>query len=204
MYARSPSADLILMWAGPLRGDVVRAVAFTGMPGSGKSVAVDVARRMGLPVFRMGDVVWEEVRARGLGLAEGSVGRVANEMREQHGPGIWADRTLERIRKTDAPLVVIDGVRSPAEIDAFRAALGHDFHLVALHASQDTRLERLLARHREDDVKDPEQFHGRDDRELAWGLGRAIALADAMIVNEGGIPDLEAQVEAVLRRFQGA
>lgn len=159
---------------------------------------------MGLPVFRMGDVVWAEVRARGLDLAEGSVGRVANEMREKHGAGIWAERTLEQMRKTDAALVVIDGVRSPAEIDAFRAALGHDFHLVALHASQDTRLGRLLARHREDDVKDPDQFHGRDDRELAWGLGRAIALADAMVVNEGSIPDLEAQVESLLRGFAHA
>lgn len=188
----------------PLRADVVRAVAFTGMPGSGKSVAVDVARRMGYPVFRMGDVVWEEVRARGLGLAEGSVGRVANEMRDKHGPGIWAERTLELIRKTDAALVVIDGVRSPAEIDTFRASLGQDFHLVGLHASQDTRLSRLLARHREDDVRDESQFHGRDDRELTWGLGRAIALADAMIVNEGSIPQLEAQVEAVLRAYAGA
>lgn len=178
---------------------VTRAVAFTGMPGSGKSVAVDCARKLGLPVFRMGDAVWDEVRSRGLPLEEGHVGRVATQMREKHGPGIWAVRTIERIRKSAAPLVVIDGVRSTAEVDTFRRELGADFVLIALHASPATRLSRLLARHRADDVRDDREFSARDERELGWGLGRAIALADIMVVNEGDLARLEADVERVLR-----
>ncbi|HLE97793.1 MAG TPA: AAA family ATPase [Candidatus Thermoplasmatota archaeon] len=180
---------------------MARAIAFTGMPGSGKSVAVEVARRLGMPVFRMGDAVWAEVRARGLSLDEAHVGRVATEMREAHGPGIWAVRTAERIRKTDSPLVVIDGVRSLAEVEVFRRELGPAFTLVALHASSATRLGRLMGRGRQDDVKSEAEFRGRDERELSWGIGQAIAVADATLENEGEVAQLERDVETLLRRL---
>ncbi|MFA5579215.1 MAG: AAA family ATPase, partial [Methanothrix sp.] len=35
-------------------------MGFVGMPGSGKSVAADVAREMNIPVVVMGDVIREE------------------------------------------------------------------------------------------------------------------------------------------------
>jgi dephospho-CoA kinase len=59
----------------------VRVVAFTGMPASGKSAAVAVAREQGFPVFRMGDLVIDEVKRRGLPLEEEHVGPVATCMR---------------------------------------------------------------------------------------------------------------------------
>ncbi|HWG89885.1 MAG TPA: AAA family ATPase [Candidatus Thermoplasmatota archaeon] len=177
----------------------VKAIAFTGMPGAGKSIAVEVAHKVGLPVFRMGDAVWAEVQARGLPLTNESVGKVATEMRQKHGPGIWAERTVERIRATgNAGRVIIDGVRNPEEVDAFRRVLGHDFLLVAIHAAPSTRLQRLMERNRPDDVQDERQFHGRDERELAWGIGKVIALADVMIVNEDGVEELQEKVSRLL------
>lgn len=171
----------------------MRVLGFTGMPGSGKSLAADVARRLGIPVVRMGDCVWEEVKARGLPLVDEVVGGVAHEMRERHGPGIWAQRTLEKVRKLGADQVCIDGVRSMAEVTVFHDALGTDFVLVALFASPRTRHRRLLARAREDEASSEEAARARDRRELAWGIGEVIALADVVLVNEG--PD-----EAAFRR----
>lgn len=155
------------------------------MPGAGKSVAAAVARNLGIPVVRMGDCVWDEVKARGLPLVDEVVGGVAHEMRERHGPGIWAERTLEKVRKLGAEQVVIDGVRSMAEVDVFHQGLGRDFVLVALHASPATRHPRLLARRREDEASSEEGAKARDRRELAWGIGEVIALADMMLLNEG-------------------
>jgi dephospho-CoA kinase len=178
----------------------VRVVGFTGMPGSGKTLAAEAAGHLGIPVVRMGDCVWEEVRARGLPLSDEHVGRVAHEMRQLHGAGIWAERTLEKVRKLNVAKVAIDGVRSMAEVRAFQAALGSDFVLVALHASPTMRHRRLLARGREDEAASEAAARERDQRELAWGIGEVIALADVVLLNER--PDergFRAQVEALLR-----
>lgn len=176
----------------------MRVFAFTGMPGAGKSVAVEVATKQGIPVFRMGDFIWEEVRRRGLPIDSGSVAEVAMQMRTDFGPGVWAEKTVDRLKTLHADMAVIDGVRSEAELEVFRHRLGGDFTLVAVHASRHTRKKRLLSRQREDDVRDEGEFLARDERELGWGLGRVIALADVMLVNEDTMPTLGQQVERIL------
>ncbi|MEO7397885.1 MAG: AAA family ATPase [Ilumatobacteraceae bacterium] len=177
----------------------MKVFGFTGMPGAGKSVAVEMAKKHDIPVLRMGDFIWEEVRRRGLPITSESVAEVAMQMRTDFGPGVWAEKTCDRLKSLHPEAAVIDGVRSEAELEVFRHRLGHDFTLVAIHASRPTRLARLLARHREDDIKDEGQFIARDERELGWGLGRVVALADVMLVNEDRMPDLGEQVERVLR-----
>jgi dephospho-CoA kinase len=179
----------------------VRVVGFTGMPGSGKSVAAAVAKGLGIPVVRMGDCIWEEVQSRGLPLVDEVVGGVAHEMRERHGPGIWAQRTLEKVRKLGAAQVCIDGIRSMHEVHVFHEALGRDFVLVALVASPRTRHQRLLARGREDEASSDEAAQARDRRELGWGIGEVIALADVVLVNEGrDESSFRSAVEALLRQ----
>lgn len=180
----------------------MRVVAFTGMPGAGKSVAAEVAKKRDIPVLRMGDFVWEEVRRRGLPITSESVAEVAMQMRTDFGPGVWAEKTVDRIRTLHVPIAFIDGVRSEAELEVFRHRLGDDFTLVAVHASRGTRMKRLVSRGREDDINDEGEFLARDERELGWGIGRVIALADAMLVNEDTMPDLATQVERVLERIK--
>jgi dephospho-CoA kinase len=178
----------------------MRVVAFTGMPGAGKSEAVAVAQQRGCPVIQMGDVVRDEARDRGLGMTDRSVGALASRVREEEGMDAWARRTCERIRSehADAELVVIDGVRNWEEVDRFRKELGEDFRLVAITSAPEVRNARMVARGRLDDPKTGRDFQSRDEREMGWGIARAIALADAVITNEA---DLEAFRERVARFF---
>lgn len=178
----------------------MRVIAFTGMPGAGKSVAVEAAKELDVPVARMGDAVWAEVRARGLPLTEQIVGTVAGEMRSRKGPGVWAERTLEMLRETEADLAIIDGVRAIEEVEVFRDALGTDFFVVAVHASRDLRFARLMQRGRADDVKTRQEFEARDSRELGWGIGKVIALSDVVLVNHGDVGTLKEQVRDLLKR----
>ena len=69
----------------------MKIIAFTGMPFSGKSEAVEIAKKLGIPVVRMGDMVWDEVKKQGLEINDGNVGFIANKMRESHGMDIWAN-----------------------------------------------------------------------------------------------------------------
>lgn len=181
----------------------MRVVAFTGMPGSGKSLAVEVARDREIPIVRMGDLVREATEARDLELTDDNVGRVAAEVRDDHGMDVWADRTLEALDDLDAEAAVVDGVRGIAEVDRFRDALGESFVLVAVHASPGTRFERLRDRDRDDAPDDRDAFEARDRRELEFGIGPAIALADVLLVNEDDPKALRGEVERVLDRVLG-
>ena len=158
----------------------MKIIAFTGMPGSGKSEAVKIAKELGIQVIRMGDCVWEEVKRRGLELNDENVGRIADEMRKKHGMDIWAKRTLEKIDKSPDK-IVIDGIRNIEEMDFFREKLGKDFLLVAIHASPETRYKRLMDRKREDDNLTIDRIKNRDERELRWGIGVLIALYPSVL-----------------------
>lgn len=210
---------LATRWGGsrPLRADAaplqpagraapVRVLGFTGMPGSGKSEAMEIAKARGIPVVRMGDLIWEEVDRRGLSRDAKNVGDVANEMRKSHGKDVWSLRTVERVRQLAAGkrVVIIDGVRSDAEVQTFRTQLGGDFVLVAIHTDRHHRFERMLKRARADDPTEESILQARDEREIGWGMAQCIALADEMIVNDATLDQFKRKVEVLLDRLAGA
>jgi len=69
----------------------------------------------------------------------------------------------------------------------FREALGSGLRLIAIHSSPKMRFLRLQRRARYDAPRNLESFTVRDMRELSWGLGSLIAMADVMMVNEGSL-----------------
>lgn len=183
----------------------MKIIAFTGMPCSGKSVAVQVAQESGIPVIRMGDMVWEETKRQGKTLTDKTVGDIATSMRKQHGMDIWAKRTVKKIKTlSHAQLFVIDGVRNKEEIDYFRKKLGNDFRIVAIEASDEVRRKRALARKRADDATTLHDLEERDKREIGWGLKNVIALADIILSNEGNVEEFKKQVATVLQTLEEA
>ena len=171
---------------------------FCGMPGSGKSIGAKVAKDLGIPVFVMGDVVREEVTRRNLPHTPQTLGTVMLQLREEHGPGVVAERCVEKILRETSTCVVVDGARSEAELAVFKKRLT-PVTLVAIHASPQACFERLKQRGREDDALAWAEFQERNQRELNVGLGRIIAQADIMIVNEGDLDALQAKVQRTLK-----
>jgi dephospho-CoA kinase/membrane-associated phospholipid phosphatase len=189
-------------------GEGMRAIGFTGMPGSGKSEAMEVAKARGHPVVRMGDLIWEEVERQGLPRDARHVGEVATAMRERHGKDVWSRRTVERVREVlrerHASVVLIDGIRSHEEVETFRQELGSSFVLVAIHTDPEHRFQRMVRRARADDSPDVGVLKARDEREMGWGIARTIALADEMVVNDGSLEQFRARVAALLDRVAKA
>lgn len=173
----------------------MRALCVSGMPGCGKEEFVAIIKEKGISVVRMGDIVRAEAKRRGLPLTDANVGALAHEERLKHGYGVWATRTLPHIR---GDAVVIDGVRSDKETEIFRKALGGSLVVLAIHAAPDTRYKRIVSRGREDDVMTRQEFDARDQRELGWGMGKVISLADYVIVNEGSKEEFGEAAQRVL------
>ncbi len=186
----------------------MRVLAFTGLPGSGKSVAVEAVRARGIPVVRMGDFVLDEVRRRGLPVEEEHIGPVASGMRREQGDDIWARRTVEAIQERQVPgitartpIVAIDGVRSLAEVRHLKESLGDDFLLVAVHAPAPDRHARLHGRGRPDDVGGHDWAAERDRRERGWGLEEAMESADLSVSNDADIATFRRRVDALIKEI---
>lgn len=178
----------------------MKLIVTVGMPGSGKDELVEVARSMGLATLKMGDLVREETRRRGLALSNANVGRVANEEREKHGGGVWAQRAVPKLTETK---MLVDGCRSDSEVTVFRHHFG-DLFVLGIFSSPESRYERMTKRGRGDDGVSLQEFYDRDRRELKWGIGNAFALADGLLVNEGSLDDFRraarAKIEEILER----
>jgi dephospho-CoA kinase len=180
----------------------MKIIAFTGMPAAGKSEAVQLAKNKGIPVIRMGDLVWEETRRQGKPLDDKNVGDVASSMRKKYGMDVWAKRTVEKIHSLKkSPHLIIDGVRNVEEIEYFKKDLGLDFFVVAIDTSDELRRKRAIARGRTDDSKDLKDLEERDRREIRWGLQKVIADADIVILNNGSLDQFKKKVLTVFNKL---
>jgi dephospho-CoA kinase len=174
---------------------ISRGIAFTGMPGSGKTEAVKVAKETGLIIISMGNLVRDETKKRGLNLTDINLGKIADNMRKKHGMDIWAQKCLQKLSQID--FVIIDGIRNIEEVEVFKNNI-KNFVLVAIHSSPDTRYKRLFFRQRLDNGIDKKELTHREKRELSWGLGNVIAMADIVVINEGTLSEFKEKIHSIL------
>ncbi|WP_247730899.1 AAA family ATPase [Halovivax limisalsi] len=178
----------------------MHVIGTVGLPGSGKGEAATVAREAGIPVVTMGDVVRQETADRGLDPSKDH-GAVAQALRDENGPTAIAERSLPMIRdRLEAhETVLVDGIRSEAEVDVFEDAFGEAFTLLSIEAPFELRAERLTARGRDASEADGgESLEARDERELGWGMGEAMDRADAVVENTDSLEHFHERVREIL------
>ncbi|WP_267641454.1 AAA family ATPase [Haloarchaeobius amylolyticus] len=175
-------------------------IGTVGLPGSGKGEAATVAREHDIPVVTMGDVIRQECRDRGLDPATHH-GEIATALREENGPAAIAERSLPMIREEleDSDTVLVDGLRSGVELDAFREEFGDDFVLVSIEAPFEVRKERLADRGRDKgEDEGGESLEARDERERGFGMDDAMARADVVIDNTDTLATFRTKITALL------
>lgn len=176
-------------------------IGLAGMPGAGKSIVVNVAKEGGYKIVVMGDEVREEAEKRNMEPTPKNLGKIMLELRQSEGEAVIAKRCIPKIEKATEQKIVIDGVRSLSEVEEFKKHFPC-FHLIAVHASPETRFKRLYHRKRSDDPKNWEIFHERDMRELSVGLGNAVAMAEHIIVNERELEVVKDKIRELLRKVE--
>ena len=151
------------------------------MPGAGKSTIVNKLQEIGFTKFTLGDGIRAEAKRRNVDPSGENLGKIMLEVREKNGPGAVAELIKDSIQNSTQDVVIIDGVRSIAEIDVLKQ-IG-DVKLLAIDASPETRFNFLSSRGRSDDPKTQENFQERDNREISVGLDKSIDIADKTITN---------------------
>ena len=173
-------------------------VCLTGMPGAGKSTIAEGLKSKGYDAINMGNAVRSEANKRNLEPTGPNLGKLMLELREKNGPGAIAQLVIPEIENSKSDVIIIDGVRSNAEIDVLKKY--GTVKLLAIHASIDKRFEFLQQRGRSDDPKTKENFEERDSRELGVGISNSIALSDDAITNNNKTK--EGLIEAAFKKIQ--
>lgn len=151
------------------------------MPGAGKSTIADGLKSKGYDIINMGNVVRTEAKNRNLEPSGPNLGKLMIELREKNGQGAIAELVVPQLENTKSKVVIIDGIRSNAEIEVLRKH--GTVKLLAIHASTNTRFGFLKHRGRSDDPQTQENFEERDNREIGVGISNSIALSDETISN---------------------
>lgn len=159
------------------------------MPGAGKSTIAEALKSKGFEKITMGDAVRAEAVRRKIEPTGANLGRLMLEIRQKNGLGAVAELIKDQIANTKSNVILIDGVRSIAEVEVLKKF--GTVKILAVHASGDTRFGYLTNRKRRDDPENREEFVIRDSREIKVGMSESIALADETLSNNNlTIPQL--------------
>ena len=177
-------------------------IGLTGRNASGKG---EVAKYLGTKSFyyySLSDVIREEVRRRGLPMSRETLINTGNELRDQGGPAVLAERILEKIE--DDKHYVIDSIRNHHEVEALRKA--KNFKLIRVDAPIGLRFERLSLRAREGDPITFDRFVELELREVEGGensqnLSKVEALSDYTVLNDGALESLYSQVDELFQKI---
>ena len=170
------------------------------MPGSGKSTIVSALKARGLESLNLGDGVRDEAKKRNLEPTGENLGRLMLELRDKNGPGAVASLLTEKIKNSQSEVIIIDGVRSTAEIEVLKNV--GSVKLLSIEASAETRYKFLGARGRSDDPETREKFEERDKREIGVGIGKSIEIADETISNDNiTLDELTKRAYTVIKKW---
>ena len=177
-------------------------IGLTGRNAAGKGEVAEHLKKKSFYYYSLSDVIRDEVRSRGQQPTRDILIRTGNELRQNHGAHILADRILAKVE--DDKHYIIDSIRNPSEVDTFRAA--KHFKLIRVDAPAEIRFQRILARKRESDPVTLPEFMELEKREAAGdatsqNLVKVELMADYAVVNDGHLEKLYQQVDQLLSKL---
>lgn len=121
-------------------------------------------------------------------------------LRENFGQNLLAKVIAEDAKNDQHEIVVVDGIRRPADIEYLQKL--PEFKLVYVTADMKTRFERIIKRgENADDLnKTFEQFQKDHEVETELEIPNIGATAEIKIDNNGRIEDLYGQIDKILKK----
>lgn len=178
-------------------------IGLTGPNAAGKGEVAQCLAGLGFALHSLSDVVREAAATAGLPPEREHLIRIGTELRRAGGPGVLAERILDRLGDRD----VVDSIRNPAEVAALRRR--PDFVLLGVDAPVEVRFRRSLERARPGDPQTLDEFRRREAQEntddpAAQQLGATFRLADRVIDNGSSLDALRGSVRELVRQLEGA
>lgn len=178
----------------------MKVFILVGLQLSGKSSHGHKLReKEGIPMVETGHAVYHELKRQNLEVNHENTTKVILSLLSRN-PTAFTQTILdyEKEKYENSPILILNGVKSPAEINYTKTRFGKDNVIVlGFHACQETRFKRVnnpdrftvsgnfLEKTQEDqDLAKWDNFLSRDVREIGLGIGDALATANEIIITE--------------------
>ena len=178
-------------------------IGLTGRNAAGKGEVAKHLQTRSFSYCSLSDAIRDEIRGRNQAITRERLIEVGNELRQHFGPSVLAERILKRVEPDRN--YVIDSIRNPAEVAAFRKAT-RNFKLLLVDAPLKVRFQRSVARNRESDPITFDDFVAMENREAAGdataqNMIQVERLADEVVVNDTSIDELRPKVDALVDKL---
>jgi len=177
-------------------------IGLTGTNASGKTTVLNYLISKNFDAHSLSDLLRDQLQQNGEAPTRENLIRLGNQLRENLGASVLADRIKSKITSKNA---IIDSIRNSAEIASLRN-LSH-FYLIAVDAPIELRYERAKARNRAEHLDSLENFIRWENQEKSHNVNHqnidaCIALADFKLYNTGQIDELRKDVDAMLLQIK--
>lgn len=162
-------------------------IGLTGENCAGKSTAAEYLNRKSFYFVSLSDIIREELKSEGKEVTRKNLIDKGNELRKNHGSGILAKKTIERMDY--GKNYVVDSIRNPEEVKELKNT--NKFFLFYITASPEKRFQRIKSRGRESDPQTYGAFLEIEKLELEnedpsmQNLKNTFSMAEKKIKNDG-------------------
>lgn len=177
-------------------------IAFTGLPGSGKTEAVNYLTSKAMPKVYFGGVILNAMKEQGLEWTEQNERQFREDIRAREGKDFVAKRIIAELHSLIAAgqhTIVADGLYTWTEYKLLKHEFPSKLTVVAIVAPKQLRHHRLSLRPERPLTQ--EEANRRDWAEIEnLEKGGPIAIADHFIINDGNLDDLHQKIDDILNR----
>lgn len=176
-----------------------KIIAVVGMPGSGKTEAVNFLVEKGFHRVYFGGVVFDYMKKHKIKPGQRNEKRVRDLLRRKYGMDVMAKFSMKKVAESlKKGNVVIESMYSMEEYLLVKKKYKDTLFVLAIFASPKMRYARLMKRPKRP-LKNIKECESRDITELqTLNKGGPIALADFTVINEGSLKDLKDNVEKIV------
>jgi dephospho-CoA kinase len=183
-----------------MENNKIKIIAFVGLAGAGKSVAVDYVTSKGYPKVYFGGVILDALTKAGLDHNQENEKKFREEIRAKEGNDFVVKRIIKQINdliNAGQHRIVADGLYSWTEYKVLKHQFPGELELVAIVAPKRLRHRRLLTRpirpltQSESDQRDWAEIENIEK-------GGPIAIADHYIINDSSMEQMHEQVDKIL------
>ncbi|MBU3904751.1 MAG: nucleoside monophosphate kinase [Nanoarchaeota archaeon] len=179
-----------------------RIILIVGLPGSGKTYAVDfVKKKLGAKTIHSGDIIREEIERQGLKYSPTADAAVAHWFHQYGREAVLVQKVFEKIVRSRKKLIIVEGFRDIDQLQVLEDLLDHKVSVITIKCNFKTRLKRELERGRFGKDETKEYIKNRDISEKHRGLERLIRQAKYKIDNNGTKKQLEVKIIKMVKKL---
>jgi len=176
-----------------------KIIGFAGEMVSGKTAAAEyVIEKYGATSYRFSTILRDVAKRLHLEESRSNLATLSTTLRQQFGQDLLAKVVAEDVKKSDASIIVIDGVRRLEDIK-YLAELP-EFALLYIDASFDTRYERITKRREnaDDATKTQDAFKEDNNAEAEKEIPELKNHARVSIDNEGTMQEFYEKLDTAV------